>query len=77
MTKATIVNCHEASIRRDVNDPDTLSDTIATLKEGDTILIDTSRVYWSWNDKQYYKCSYGMNEDEGYILTSLVRYKGE
>lgn len=71
MTKAKVAHCHEASIVRDVTDPDLINEVLSTLKVGSAILIDTARVYWSWNDKQYYKCNYGGTE-EGFINVGLV-----
>lgn len=59
MKKAKIVNCHELSIRRDVDDPDIYEEITATLRAGDTILVDDSKIYWSWNDNPYYLTSDG------------------
>ena len=73
MTKCVITNCHEASIIKDPTDTDYDEEVIGTLKAGDTILVDTSRVFWSWDDKQYYKCDYGYEKDFGYINTGLVK----
>lgn len=75
MKKAVITNCHEASIRRDVDDPDEYEEIIATLPVGKTILVDDTMTFWSWNDNEYYKCNYGGKD--GYIHVGLVAFQKE
>lgn len=70
MTKAHIVNCKEAGIRKCPND----DQIIGKLKAGDTISVDTSKRYFSWTDKEYYKCE--SEAGEGYILADLISTKG-
>lgn len=72
MKKAKIINCHQLSIRRNVNDPDELEETIATLPAGKTVLVNDSEIYWSWKDRAYYKVNYGMNKDEGYATVECL-----
>lgn len=59
MIRAKVINCNELSIRREVTIPEEYTETIAVLKEGDTILVDVSKVYWSWTDERYYMTSLG------------------
>lgn len=73
MIKCVITNCHEATIIKDPTIPEYQKIPIGTLKLGDEIWVDTSKVFWSWDDDQYYKVDYGMNPEEGYINTSLVK----
>lgn len=73
MEKMVVYNCKEAGIQKDPTDPDLLDQIIGEVKAGDTVLVDTSRVYWSWDDRQYYKCVYGTNPEEGYIFTGVVK----
>lgn len=73
MQKMVVYNCHEASIQRDPTNPETLDLILGTVKAGSTINVDTSRVFWSWDDRQFYKCDYGTNPEEGYISTSVVK----
>lgn len=70
MVKAHIVNCKEAGIRKRPND----DQIIDKLKSGDVISVDTSKRYFSWTDKEYYKCESGVGE--GYILAELISTKG-
>lgn len=70
MTKARIVNCKEAGIRKCPND----DQIIGKLKVGDTISVNTSKRYFSWTDKEYYKCE--SEAGEGYILAELISTKG-
>lgn len=70
MIKARIVNCKEAGIRKNPNDDQVLG----KLKSGDTISVDTSKRYFSWTDKEYYKCE--SEAGEGYVLSDLVATKG-
>lgn len=72
MTRMKIVNCHQASIVRDPCDTELMNEIVATLEAGTEISVDTTTVYWSWNDKTYYKCKWGYKEGEGYIRTELV-----
>jgi len=67
-----IVNCHQASIVRDPCDTELMNEVIATLDAGTELDVEDTCVYWSWNDKTYYKCKWGYKEDEGYIHTGLV-----
>lgn len=73
MEKMVVYNCKTASIQKDPTDPDTLDMSIGEVKAGDTIRVDTSRVYWSWDDRQYYKCDYGSNPEEGFISANVVK----
>lgn len=75
MTKTKIVNCHQASIVRDPTDPELLEEVIVTLNVGATIFVDFNNIVFSWKDKEYVKCSYGMNTEEGYIRKELVERK--
>lgn len=59
MKKAKVVNCHELSVRRDVTIPEEYDEVVSVYKEGDTIYVDDSLVFWSWNDIQYYKTQNG------------------
>lgn len=70
MVKAHIVNCKEAGIRQYPN----ADQIIGKLKAGDGISVDTSKRYFSWTDKEYYKCEFGAGE--GYVLAELVSTKG-
>lgn len=72
MTRMKIVNCHQASIVRDPCDTELMNEIVATLEVGTEISVDTTIIYWSWNDKTYYKCKWGYKEGEGYIRTELV-----
>lgn len=49
-----------------------MNEVVSILEAGTEINVDKSTVYWSWNDKQYYKCNWGFDKGEGYIRTSLV-----
>jgi hypothetical protein len=49
-----------------------MNEVVGILEKGTEINVDKSTIYWSWNDKQYYKCNWGFDEGEGYIRTSLV-----
>lgn len=73
LTKMVVYNCKEAAIQKDPTDPDLLDVEIGEVKAGTEIMVDTSRIYWSWNDKQYYKCDFGPNPEEGYISTGVVK----
>lgn len=72
MKRMKIVNCHQASIVRDPCDTELMNEVIATLDAGTELDVEDTCVYWSWNDKTYYKCKWGYKEDEGYIHTGLV-----
>jgi hypothetical protein len=49
-----------------------MNEVVDTLEAGTEINVDKSTIYWSWNDKTYYKCKWGFKDEEGYIRTSLV-----
>lgn len=72
MTRCKIVNCHQATIVKDPSDTELMNEVVDILERGTEINVDKSTIYWSWNDKQYYKCKWRFNEGEGYIRTSLV-----
>lgn len=72
MKKAKVINCHQLSIRRNVTVPEEYSDIIATIPAGKTVIIDDSTVYYSWNDRKYYKVKYGMNSEEGFAAIECL-----
>lgn len=72
MIKAKIINCHQLSIRRDIDDPNTLNDTIATYNAGDIINVENDTVHYSWKDREYYKVKLGMRKEEGYALKDCL-----
>lgn len=72
MTKVRVVNCHELSVLRDIHLP-TIDETnvVKRLKAGETLAVDTTRVYYDSYDNQYYKADVGL-EGEHYVLTGGV-----
>ena len=70
--KAVITNCRTCGIRRDPFNPDLLEEVIAELPRGKTVLVDDSEIFYSWDDKTYYKVNYGLKKEEGYINTGCV-----
>lgn len=71
MPKLKVFGCKELSVLKDfrANIKDTES-IIKTLKEGEVVSLDTSRTYWSLDDKQYYKL------DLGYGVVGYVNVGG-
>ena len=67
-----IKNCKSCTVFKCVDDDPEVEEPIplTTLKAGKSILVDTSVVAWTWDDKKYYKCKVGGRE--GYILANLV-----
>ena len=55
--KKAKVKVRSLNILRDVTVPEYCSEIIATLNEGDTIMVDDSFIYWNWTDVKYYKTS--------------------
>ena len=72
MTKVKVVNCHELSVVRDIENPDMdESNIVKRLKAGETLAVDTSRVYYDSWDNQYYRADVGL-EGEYYVATGGV-----
>lgn len=71
MTKARVVACKEAGIRRNPAATSHAEDTIGKVPVGERIQVDTTKRVYSWDDKEFYYCSTSVGE--GYILTNLVR----
>lgn len=71
--KKAKVKVKSLNILRDVTVPEYCSEIIATLNEGDTVMVDDSFIYWNWTDVKYYKTSLDdnyVNIDGLEILTS-------
>lgn len=71
MTKMKVTNCHELSIRKDVTCPELEETVLTVVKKGTELLVDTSRVYWNWKDRQYYKVK-TISGVEGYAPTDAL-----
>lgn len=73
MVKVKVVGCKELSVLRNykANGNDT-ENVIKKLNEGEVVEIDTSNVYWSWDDKPYYKIDLGYN-NVGYVRTNALK----
>ena len=69
-SKARIVNCKKASIRKNPSCTSEKDDTIGVLEKGELLEVDTSIRVFDWTDNEYYKCSASIGD--GYILTELV-----
>ena len=69
-SKARIVNCKKASIRKNPSCTSEKDDTIGVLEKGELLEVDTSTRVFDWTDNEYYKCSASIGD--GYILTELV-----
>lgn len=72
MKRVYVVNCLEAGIRSDPEDPNRASDIIGTVKSGTRIQIDETTRYYDWTDHSFYKCKTDVGD--GYINTELVNY---
>lgn len=70
MTKLKVFGCKELSVlsdyRRSPKDQETV---LKKLNEGEVVSIDTSKTYWSMDDKQYYKLDLGYG-NVGYVNTN-------
>lgn len=73
MTKVKVFGCKELSVLKDykanVNDGENV---IKYLKENEVVEIDTSRTYWSLDDRQYYKIELDSGL-AGYVIVSALR----
>ena len=72
MIKAKVINCHQLSIRKDIGDPNTLDNTIATYNAGDVINLVDPTIYYSWVDREYFKVNIGLRKEEGYALKDCL-----
>lgn len=72
MTKVKVTGSHEVSVIRDIQKPD-IDETniVQRLKKGETLSVDTSRIYWDSYDNQYYQCDIGMDFPT-YIITGGI-----
>lgn len=70
MTKARVIACKEAGIRRNPA-ASCAEDLIGTIPVGEVIHVDATKRVYSWDDKEFYYCSTSLGE--GYIRTNLVR----
>lgn len=73
MTSSIVYNCKKLGIRKDPTITEIAEEVVAELSPGDPIDVDYNRIYWSWDDKQFYKVSIGSTE--GYAITSCVKPK--
>ena len=73
MANLKVFGCKELSVLSDfkANLGDTVT-IIKVLKEGEVVSIDTSRTYWSYDDKQYYEVDLGYGR-VGYVRTDALR----
>lgn len=71
MTKARVIACKEAGIRRNPAASSHAKDLIGTIPVGEVIRVDVTKRVYSWDDKEFYPCFTSVGE--GYILTNLVR----
>ena len=71
MTKARVIACKEAGIRRNPAASSYAEDLIGTVPVGEVIQVDATKRVYSWDDKEFYPCS--TSAGDGYILTNLVR----
>lgn len=55
MTKTKIANYHEVSLRPDPTLPENDEETLAILKNGEEILVDTDAVFFDWLGERYFK----------------------
>lgn len=55
LKKAKIVNCHELSIRKDPTNTIDSECVSSTIKSSEEIVVDTSEIIYSWDDKEFYK----------------------
>ena len=73
MTNLKVFGCKELSVLKDykanVNDQEQV---IKTLKDGEVVSIDTSKTYWSLDDRQYYKINLPDGRD-GYVIVGALR----
>lgn len=73
MTKAKVFGCKELSVLKDykanIND---MENVIKILNEGEVVVIDTSRTYWSLDDRQYYEVDLGYG-NVGYVRVGGVK----
>ena len=74
MTKATIVNCHEAGIRKYPEDPNRDKEVVGIVKAGDTVKIDQNKTTYDWVGDQFYYCEASIGA--GWINTNLVSIGG-
>lgn len=70
MSKAKIVNCKRLGIRRDPCCTRHMEEILITVPAGETLDVDTSNIYYSWNDKSFYKVTYGSYT--GYALVDCL-----
>lgn len=73
MTPSVVYNCKKLGIRKDPTITEIAEEVVSELSPGDPIDVDYNRIYWSWDDKQFYKVSIG--SIEGYAITSCVKPK--
>lgn len=73
MAKMRVFGCKELSVLKDykanVNDDENV---IKRFDEGEVVEIDTSRIYWSCDDRQYYKINLPDGRD-GYVIVGALR----
>lgn len=74
MTKARVIACKEASIRRNPAATLQAEDLVGVIPVDEVIQVDAAKRVYSWDDKEFYYCSTSVGE--GYILTNLVRLMG-
>lgn len=73
MTNLKVFGCKELSVLKDykanINDQEQV---IKTLKEGEVVSIDTSKTYWSLDDRQYYGIDLGYGKT-GYVRVNALK----
>ena len=73
MTKCKVFGCKELSVLKDISyNPNDETSVLKTLKLNDVVEVDTSHVYWSWDDKAYYKIDLGYDRI-GYVNTEGLK----
>lgn len=74
MKRYTVRGCKRASIRKDPSCPYNDADeaVYGSVKKGEIVSVDDSKVCFDWHGNMYYKVDDGVHHD-AYILVDLLK----
>lgn len=74
MKTATIVNCHEAGIRKYPDDPNRDKEVSGIVKAGTKVKVDITTVSYDWVGDRFYYCETPVGS--GWINVELLNIGG-